>query len=336
LQDQIVGRSPALQEVFKQIALVANSDACVFLSGESGTGKELVARAIHRYSRRSSGPFVPMHLAAVSPVAAEGELFGHVRGAFAGADTARVGRLEQASGGTVFLDEVSNLPLPLQIKLLRVLEHGEITPVGSDQPRPIDVRLIAASQQPLRDKVVAGQLRHDLFFRLVTFQIDLPPLRERGSDVLELAEHFITELTTKNHGSRPILSKRTAAELVRRPWYGNVRELRNAIEHAVIVARGGQIEPEDLPPSAPAAGIAPSEEMSPETLLPQLIRQWTESRLNEARDYDDLYERFLGVVEPALLSATLSHELGQCTSAAKRLGLHRHTLRKKLDQYGIE
>ena len=334
LQDQIVGHSPALQDVFKQIALVAGSEACVLVSGESGTGKELVARAIHRFSRRSAGPFVPVHVAALSPMLAESELFGHVRGAFTGAESPRIGLLEQAQGGTVFLDEVADIPLPLQIKLLRALEHGEIVPVGSDKPRTIDFRLVSATHQNLSEKVAAGSFRHDLFFRLVTFQIELPPLRERGADILELTEHFIGTLTAKNQLSRPSLSKRAEAELTRRPWHGNVRELRNTIEHAVIIARGGQIEPDQFPPPAPLAGI--TSDTTPVATLSQLIQQWAESRLQEDGEREDLYERFLSVVEPPLLNATLAHELGQCTSAARKLGLHRHTLRKKLDQYGIE
>ncbi len=334
LQDQIVGHSPALQDVFKQIALVAGSEACVLVSGESGTGKELVARAIHRFSRRSAGPFVPVHVAALSPMLAESELFGHVRGAFTGADAPRTGLLEQAQGGTVFLDEVADIPLPLQVKLLRALEHGEIVPVGSDKPRTIDFRLVSATHQKLSEKVATGTFRHDLFFRLVTFQIELPPLRERGADLLELTEHFIGNLTAKNQLPRPTLSKRAEAELARRPWHGNVRELRNTIEHAVIIARGGQIEPDQFPPPAPPAGV-PSDG-TPAATLSQLIQQWTAARLREDAEREDLYERFLSLVEPPLLNATLTHELGQCTSAARKLGLHRHTLRKKLDQYGIE
>ncbi len=334
LQDQIVGRSPALQQVFKQIALVAGSEACVLVTGESGTGKELVAQAIHRFSLRGAGPFVPVHAAALTPSLAESELFGQVRGAFNGTEAPRTGLLEQAHGGTVFLDEVADIPLPIQIKLLRALEHGEIVPVGSDKPRQIDFRLISATHQNLRDKVANGSFRHDLFFRMVTFQIDLPPLRERGGDIIELAEHFITTLTARNQLSRPSLSSATKAELATRAWHGNVRELRNVIEHAVIVARGGMIEPEHLPPPAPPVGQPLSE--SPLDSLPQLIRQWAESRLREDGDREDLYEQFLNLVEPPLLSTTLTHEHSQCAAAARKLGLHRHTLRKKLDQYGIE
>lgn len=334
LQNQIVGRSPVLQEVFKQIALVAGAEACVLVTGESGTGKELVARAIHRFSRRGKEPFVPVHVAALSPTLAESELFGHVGGAFVGEDGPRVGLLEQAQGGTIFLDEVADIPLPLQVKLLRAIEQGEIVPVGSDQPRQVDFRLISATQQNLQDKITDGSFRPDLYFRLATFQIPLPPLRERGDDILELTEHFMATLTVKNQLPRPSLSAATKTELARRAWYGNVRELRNAIEHAVIVVRGGVIEPDHLPSPAPSAGQPMSE--SPTIALSQLIRQWAESQLREVEDREDLYEQFLNLVEPSLLSTVVAHEHGQCAAAARKLGLHRHTLRKKLDQYGIE
>lgn len=333
LQDQILGHSPALQEVFKQIALVAGSAACVLVSGESGTGKELVARAIHRYSRRSEGPFVTAQLSGLSPTVAESEFFGHEKGAFTGSEGARVGLLEQAQGGTLFLGEVASIPVPLQSKLLHALEHNEILPIGATQPRTIDVRMISATDQPLREQMAAGAFRQDLFFRLATFQIELPPLRERGSDVVELAEHFVTELT-QNESPRPSLSKKAETELLRRSWHGNIRELRSVIQHAVIVARGGKIDPDHLPPPAPPR--AQAAQATPGATLSQLIQQWTEARLREDGSQEDLYERFLSVVEPPLLTATLAHELGQCTSAARRLGLHRHTLRKKLDQYGIQ
>ena len=176
----IVGHSAAIQEVFKRIAVVAPSDACVHLRGESGTGKELAARAIHRYSRRSSGPFVAVNVASLSESLAESELFGHARGAFTGAQEPRTGLLEQAHGGTIFLDEVADIPLPVQVKLLRVLEHGEILPVGANRPVQSDFRLISATHQDLRQRVAEGRFRHDLYFRLITFEIEIPPLRQRG------------------------------------------------------------------------------------------------------------------------------------------------------------
>lgn len=334
LQGEIVGHSPAMQEVFKQIALVADSDACVLVTGEHGTGKELVARAIHRYSRRSEGPFVPVDVTGLSATLAESELFGHERRASGEPEAARTGLLEQARGGTVFLDEVAALPLSLQGKLLRALEHSEIVPVGAQQPRPVDFRLVSATREDLNASVAAGAFRHDLFFRLMPFQIVLPPLRDRGDDVLELAEHFISAWTSRNQQPRPQLSKGAQTELLRRPWHGNVRELQNVIEHAVIVARGGRIGPEHFPPPTFPAGQPRT--ASPNEALPVLVQQWAESYLREHADCEDLYQKFLDLVEPPLLRATVTHELNQCVAASRRLGLHRHTLRKKLDQYGIE
>lgn len=334
LQNQIIGHSPAMQEVFKQIALVAGAEASVLVTGERGTGKELVARAIHRFSRRGAEPFVPVHVAALSPTNAESELFGHIGGAFVGEESSRIGLLEQAHGGTFFLDEVADIPMPLQVKLLRAIEQREIVPVGSDQPRPIDVRLISATHEDLQTKIADGTLRPDLYFRLASFQIPLPRLRERGDDILELAEHFIVTLTVKNQLPRPSLSAATKTELTRRPWHGNVRELLHAIEHALIIVRGGVVDPEHLPPPASPAGQPLSD--SPTVALSQLIQEWAETQLREHENREDLYEQFLNLVEPSLLRTVVGHELGQCAAAARKLGLHRHTLRKKLDQYGIE
>jgi two-component system, NtrC family, nitrogen regulation response regulator GlnG len=236
--EQIVGTSPAMQEVFKRIAVVAPTDACVHLHGESGTGKELVARAIHRYSRRSGGPFVAVSVASLSPTLAESELFGHARGAFTGAEHSRPGLLEQADGGTIFLDEVADIPLALQVKLLRFLEHGEVLPVGSTIPVRSDFRVVSATHQSLRQRVAEGTFRHDLFFRLLTFEIEIPPLRDRPQDLRELADYFLETLAAKTGHQRPALAPETVADLETRRWYGNVRELRNALEHALILARG--------------------------------------------------------------------------------------------------
>src|SRR5262245_47481031 len=248
--DGLVGRTPAMQEVFKRIALVAPSEACVLLAGASGTGKELVARAIHRYSRRSGGPFVAVNVAALSPSVAESELFGHVRGAFTGADQPRAGLLVEADGGTLFLDEVADIPLTVQVKLLRALEHGEVMPVGSGRTVRTSFRLVTATHQDLPAKVRAGEFRHDLFYRLSTFQIELPPLRQRREDIPPLVDWFVHQLSASS-GQAASVSREALAELCTRDWHGNVRELRNAIEHALILAQGGVILPEHLPPPMP-------------------------------------------------------------------------------------
>jgi DNA-binding NtrC family response regulator len=354
-EGRIVGHTTAIQEVFKRIAVVAPSDACVHLRGESGTGKELAARAIHRYSRRSAGPFVAVNVASLSPSLAESELFGHARGAFTGADQPRKGLLEQANGGTIFLDEVADIPLPLQVKLLRVLEHGEILPVGADRPVQSDFRLISATHQNLRQRVAEGEFRHDLYFRLITFEIEIPPLRQRREDIAELANYFLDTLAAKRETwtnpisgnapegdshksglpplSRPAISAEALAELERRHWHGNVRELRNAMEHAMILARGGSIALEHLPP--PMAAVAVPNPI-PEEALMSLVRQWTEAQLQDPAGAEDIYDRFLRFVEPPLLQAAMEHCGGQCQAAARRLGLHRTTLRKKLDELRIK
>jgi len=331
--DEMVGLSPMMREVFKRIALVAASDACVHLRGESGTGKELAARAIHRYGHRSTGPFVAINVASLSPTLAESELFGHARGAFTGADEARRGLLEQADGGTIFLDEVADIPAPIQVKLLRALEHREMLPVGANRPVQSDFRIISATHQDLPKLVAEGVFRHDLYFRLITFEIEIPPLRDRREDIAPLADHFLGLLAAKSREPLPAISKPAMDELMRRPWYGNVRELRNAIEHAVVLARAGAIAPEHLPPPLPASLVfGPPREDA----LAALIRQWTQSQLRDAPKADDLYNRFLQAVEPPLLRAVVEAYHGQCATAARRLGMHRTTLRKKLDQFGIE
>ncbi|MGA2031427.1 MAG: sigma-54 dependent transcriptional regulator [Thermoguttaceae bacterium] len=328
----IVGASPGVQEVFKRIAVVAPSDACVHLRGESGTGKELAARAIHRYSRRAERPFVAVNMAALSPSLAESELFGHARGAFTGAEHYRAGLLEQADGGTIFLDEVADIPLDLQVKLLRVLEHGEILPVGADHPVQSDFRLISATHQDLCQRVADGTFRHDLYFRLITFEIEIPPLRQRRDDIPALAEHFLDLLAGKQGGPRPSLSAEALAELRRRSWFGNVRELRNAVEHAMILARGGIVMAEHLPPPMLKGGTS---DLVHEEAIASLVSRWAQLQLDDAPQAEDLYQRLLALVEPPLLRAAMEHYDGQCLAAARRLGLHRTTLRKKLDELGI-
>lgn len=333
--DGLIGRSPAMQEVFKRVALVAPAEACVLLSGESGTGKELMARAIHRYSSRAAGPFVAVNVASLSSSLAESELFGHVRGAFTGAEEARTGLLAQADGGTLFLDEVADIPLPTQVKLLRTLEHGEILPVGATRPISSNFRVVSATHQDLHACVAKGTFRHDLLFRLCAIEIELPPLRARGADIRELANYFAHQLR-RDASHSASFTPEALAELERRPWPGNVRELRNAVEHALILAHGQPVRAEHLPPASPLAHGGEPMMPDEEAQLADWVRRWMEAQLASGANPTELYEQFLYVVEPPLLSAALRKHLGQCAAAARVLGMHRTTLKKKLDQYGIE
>jgi two-component system, NtrC family, nitrogen regulation response regulator GlnG len=330
--DGMVGRAPAMQNVFKKIALAANSDASVLLHGESGVGKELAAVAIHRNSGRRQGPFVAVNLAALDPQLAEGELFGQTDSTAAGSKQARPGLLLQAHGGTLFLDEVANIPLPLQSKLLRVLDHGEVLPVGASAPLRSRFRVISATNFDLRQKVEIGEFRHDLFFRLCTFEINLPPLRDRRDDIGLLAQHFASQIA----GQPVAIAEETLADLERRPWYGNVRELRSAIEHAMVVARRGAVMPEHLPPSLPKLWQA-SQEPAPVPTgdLVNAVSQMARQLLADPETTGDLYDRFLQQVEPPLLAAVMNRCGQRCAPAARVLGLHRTTLKKKLTQYEI-
>jgi two-component system nitrogen regulation response regulator GlnG len=325
--EEIVGHSPAMQAVFKRIALVAPRDSCVLITGESGTGKELVARAVHRYSGRRDRPFLPVHVAALNPSLVESELFGHVKGAFTGAAQTRPGLLALADGGTIFLDELADIPLSVQVKLLRVLEHSEILPVGGNQPQPLNVRILAATHQDLERRVADGSFRHDLFFRLNVFQIHLPALRERPEDIVPLAEHFLQRLDPR---SLPLLPA-TVSFLMTQTWLGNVRELRNALEHAVIVARGGPLLPEHFPVFAPGFGPA-----TPEEQLIALVRYWLADRLKAGgATPTNLYQELLRCLEPALLDEVMRRVQGNRWVAAQWLGLNRATVRKKLGLYGL-
>lgn len=326
--EEIVGRSPAMQTVFKRIALVAPRESCVLITGESGTGKELVARAVHRYSARRDRPFLPVHVAALNPSLVESELFGHTRGSFTGADQSRPGLLTLAEGGTVFLDELADIPLPVQVKLLRVLEHNEVLPVGAKQAQPLNVRILAATHQDLQRQVAEGHFRHDLFFRLNVFQIHLPPLRERREDILPLAEHFLRRLEPS---ALPLVPE-TEKFLLAQPWLGNVRELRNALEHAVIVARGGPLLPEHFPVFS--VSIGPS---TPEQELATAVRRWLQHRLSggKQKTIANLHPDLLQCVEPALLEEVMRRVQGNRWAAAQWLGLNRATVRKKLAAYGL-
>jgi two-component system nitrogen regulation response regulator GlnG len=327
---QLLGRSPAMQEVFKRIALVAPTDASVLITGESGTGKELVAQAIHRHSQRAHAAFVPIHLAALSPALVESELFGHVRGAFTGAESSRQGLLELAAGGTVFFDEAGDIPPGVQVKLLRVLEQHELTPVGSASPRATSFRVIAATHRDLRDDGDASFVRRDLYFRLAAFEIAIPPLRRRAEDIPFLAEHFLR--VTQGSGSiGTAFTPEAIAELCQRSWPGNVRELRHAVEHGALLARGGRIAPEHLP----AVTEAPISE-SAASGLQSAVRTWSRQQLEAGALEGQLYQGLLAQIEPPLFETVLQSTAGNRAAAADLLGLHRATLRKKLQGDGPE
>ena len=327
--DEMLGETSAMQEVFKRIALAAHSDASVLIEGESGAGKELAARAIHRHSARRTAAFVAVNVAALSPSLAEAELFGHVEGAFTGASGARKGLLVQADGGTLFLDEVADIPLPLQVKLLRALDQGEVLPVGADHAVKTSFRVISATHGDLRRQTHDGAFRHDLFFRLCTFDIRMPPLRERREDIPLLARHF-----ARQFAADAAFAESTIRELQSRPWCGNVRELRNAVEHALVVARHGLIGPEHLPAPLPSLGsvVSGAEDDPP---LAHSIESRIQRLLHQPEAMGTVYERFLEEVEPPLLATVMDAFDQQCAPAARALGLHRTTLRRKLDQYGI-
>ncbi len=321
--EELLGASPAMQEVFKRIALVAPADASVLVVGESGTGKELVARAIHRHSLRAARPFVPIHLASLSPTLVESELFGHIRGAFTGAENTRHGLLELANNATVFFDEAGDIPPAVQVKLLRVLEQHEVTPVGSAQARETSFRVIAATSRQLHSDAERA-IRRDLYFRLSAFEIHLPPLRARVEDIPLLAHAFLRRAQPERASVQGFTAA-ALAELCRRPWPGNVRQLRHAVEHGKLLARGGQIGVEHLPPA-----LEPEAPPSPLVELDDAVREWTRRQLAEGGANGRIYQDFLARVEPSLFETVLSRTTGNRAAAADMLGIHRATLRKKL------
>lgn len=245
--DDILGASPAMQELFDQLGRIADSETSVLVYGESGTGKELVARAIHKKSRRNAASFVAVNCAALPESLLESELFGHAKGAFTDARVARDGLFLQADGGTLFLDEIGDMPMPMQVKLLRALEERRLRPVGGDKEIEFDVRLITATNRDLETAMEDGRFREDLYFRINVIQLDLPPLRARGADILLLAQHFAEVFAVRSDKPIPGISEPVAERLLSYSWPGNIRELRNVIERAVALARHDQLVIEDLP-----------------------------------------------------------------------------------------
>ncbi len=314
--ENVVGESAPMREVLELVRQVAPTRASVLLLGETGTGKERIAKAIHQLSPRAQQPLVTVHCAGLSPSLLESELFGHEKGAFTGAHERHIGRFERAQGGTLFLDEIGEIDASIQIKLLRFLGERTFERVGSSKTLSADVRVVAATNKNLEEMIRAGRFREDLYFRLRVVEIVLPPLRERLEDIPLLAQGFLREFAEENNKPVTGFTAEGLDILLRYPWPGNVRELRTAIEHAVVLARGEKLTPRDLPPSVRAGGtVAPGAEL-------QKLLTRGDVTVEEA--------------EKELIVRALKETGGNRTLAAKKLGMSRRTLHRKLHEYHLE
>jgi two-component system, NtrC family, response regulator HydG len=310
---EIIGSSPAMTRLMETVAQVAASEATVMVTGESGTGKELVATAIHHNSPRKAGPFVKVNCAAITETLLESELFGHEKGAFTGADRRKEGRFVQADGGSLFLDEIGEMPISMQVKLLRVLQERELTRVGGETVIPVDVRLIVATNRDLAQMVADGSFREDLFYRLNVVELKTPPLRERREDIPLLAAHFLAHFAEKNRKSVDRFAPRAMDLLIRYRWPGNVRELMNTIERAVVLARSTCLDEDDF----------------------TILAEKQPAGDNAAMDGSTLIDVPLETVEKEAIASTLASAGGNKSEAARRLGITRKTLREKLKKYNL-
>jgi Nif-specific regulatory protein len=326
--DNMVGSSPQMLAVYEQVHLVARSRATVLITGESGTGKELVAKAIHFNSDRSRRPFVRLSCASLPATLLESELFGHERGAFTGALARKPGRFELAQGGTIFLDEVGEIPLELQVKLLRVLQEREFERLGGRETLQVDVRVVAATNRDLAREVREGRFREDLYYRLNVVPIHLPPLRERREDVPLLAHHFLQRFCDENGKVLEGFTREALDALVRHEWPGNVRELENTVERGVVLARKWTIGAEDLPPALVRPG---SRRQAPATDLEAAVAQLAD-RLFDAPPTEGVYRAVVGRAEQALVERALARAEGVRLQAARLLGINRNTLYAKLER----
>ncbi|MGD0151614.1 MAG: nitrogen regulation protein NR(I) [Xanthobacteraceae bacterium] len=335
----LVGRSPAMQDIFRSLARLMQTDLTVMISGESGTGKELVARALHDYGKRKTGPFVAINMAAIPRDLIESELFGHEKGAFTGANARSAGRFEQAEGGTLFLDEIGDMPMEAQTRLLRVLQQGEYTTVGGRTPIKTDVRIIAATNKDLRQLIQQGLFREDLFFRLNVVPLRLPPLRERTEDIPDLIRHFFT--VVEREGLPPKQIDQAALDrLKKHRWPGNVRELENLARRLAALypqetITTAVIESELAQPTLTAPGETNRTEDNLSAAVERYLAQYF-SGFDDGLPPPGLYHRILREVEGPLLSAALAATRGNQIRAADLLGVNRNTLRKKIRDLEIQ
>jgi DNA-binding NtrC family response regulator len=302
----IIGNSEAMQKVFDTIGRVAQTDANILILGENGTGKDLIAKAIHRLSNRSHSSYVQADLGAVSETLFESELFGHKKGAFTDAKEDRTGRFEEAHGGTIFLDEIGNIPMTLQSKLLTVIQNRTITQVGSNKQKNIDVRLITATNEPIYDRVQERSFRQDLLFRINTIEIHLPPLRDRSNDIILIAEHFLNVYKKKYNRKITGISAALAKKLMHYPWPGNVRELQHAIERAVIMTQNASLMPEDF---------------------------FVGNNQQQSTTFEETFQ--LEEMEKQLVIKTMKKFSGNITEAAKEMGISRQALYRRIEKYEL-
>jgi two-component system nitrogen regulation response regulator GlnG len=314
-----------MQQVFKLVGRVAHSDAPVMITGESGTGKELVARAIHHYSARSAKSFIAINCAAIPEQLLESELFGHEKGAFTGATSQRIGRFEQSNGATLFLDEIGDMPLTLQGKILRVLQDGELSRVGGNDIVKTNVRIITATNKNLETEVSAKRFREDLFYRLNVVRVQLPPLRQRIEDIRLLAEYFVQRVSEEKHLPRLKLSEEAVRVLEGHSWPGNVRELENTIQRACVLATGDILLPKDIPLGVPSGEAMPSGSIQKEEAIEALLRH----------AQSDPNVELLPWLEREFTVHAMRQTHGNQVQAAKLLGITRATLRKRLERFGI-
>jgi two-component system response regulator HydG len=305
---EMIGDSPAMQDLYDQLTRLADSESSILVTGESGTGKELVARSLHRRSRRAKGPFVPVNCAAIPETLLESELFGHAKGAFTDARSERKGLFQQAEHGTLFLDEIGEMPQSMQAKLLRALEENKLRPVGGDKEVEFDVRVLSATNRDLETAIEDGRFREDLYFRLNVIQLELPPLRARGTDVLLIAQHYVTTLAARAAKAITGISGKAAEKLLAYSWPGNVRELRNVIERAVALTRYEQIAVEDLP---------------------EKVRNYRSDQV-VVGGHDPAELLPMEEVERRYIQHVLNTVGGNKTTASRILGLDRKTLYRKL------
>jgi two-component system, NtrC family, nitrogen regulation response regulator GlnG len=334
----LIGRSPAMQEIYRVLARLMLTDLTVMISGESGTGKELVARALHDYGKRRTGPFVAINMAAIPRDLIESELFGHEKGAFTGANTRSAGRFEQAEGGTLFLDEIGDMPMEAQTRLLRVLQQGEYTTVGGRTPIKADVRIIAATNKDLRQLIQQGLFREDLFFRLNVVPLRLPPLRERTEDIPDLIRHFFTLIEREGLPAKQI-DQAAIERLKRHRWPGNVRELENLARRLAALYPQETITSAVIDSELAQPSLSPGDNYRGEENLANAVERHLAryfSGFDEGLPPPGLYHRILREVEGPLLTAALAATRGNQIRAADLLGVNRNTLRKKIRDLEIQ